>query len=184
MAARIATGSRSGNFFLSEHTNLTLRPAVAADTGGIIALIDAVYREYDDRVCLQAADGDLLDVNASYVAHGGAFVVLTDGQRILGTHAILPLSAQGICTFRRLYLDFSLRGRGWGEKLMEWAMEAARERGISRVEFWSDTRFSRAHRFFERHGFVRSGEVRDMEDGHLPYQEYFFFWELQRPLSP
>ena len=159
-------------------TNLSLRPAAVSDEPGIVALIDRVYAEYGDRICLEDADGDLLQIEEYYVTPGGAFVVLTDGLRILGTHAILPLPQAGACTFRRLYLDFSLRGSGWGTKLMEWALQAARESGFSRVEFWSDTRFSRAHRFFERLGFVRSGEIRDMHDGHVPYQEYFFFREL------
>ena len=161
------------------NTTLQLRPAVASDQEGIIDLVNQVYGEYGDRICLERADGDLLDLQASYWEPGGEFVVLGRDGVILGTHALLPLVDQdGCCTLRRLSLDESLRGQQWGETLMQWALERARERGFKRVEFWSDTRFTRGHRFFQRLGFQRDGQVREMTDGWEDYQEYFFFRQL------
>ena len=63
--------------------------------------------------------------------------------------------------------------------MMRWALECAATRGFQRVEFWSDTRFERAHRFFQRLGFQPDGRVRQMTDGLIDYQEYFF----SRPLG-
>ncbi|HTN75176.1 MAG TPA: GNAT family N-acetyltransferase [Pirellulaceae bacterium] len=155
-----------------------IRAANAADIPGIVALIDAVYQEYGDRICLESADSDLLTAHEHYAAQGGRFIVLARGDEILGTHAVVPLAQPEICTFRRLYLDKSLRGAEWGERLMHWAIATARELQFSRVEFWSDTRFERAHRFFARLGFERDGRVRTMHDAFEPYQEYFFFKAL------
>jgi hypothetical protein len=45
------------------------------------------------------------------------------------------------------------------------------------VEFWSDVRFDRAHAFFRRWNFVQ-GERRQMSDGAMPYEEYFFSLSL------
>jgi putative acetyltransferase len=84
-----------------------------------------------------------------------------------------------VCTFRRLYLDRSLRGAGTGTLLMRWAVEWALAHELTRVEFWSDSRFARAHRFFEKCGFIRTGEVRQMNDGAEPYAEYFFHGDLR-----
>jgi putative acetyltransferase len=159
----------------------TLRPFAADDEDGVIALVDRVYREYGERLCLKGADRDLTDIPGTYLQPGGSFVVLA-GDTILGSHAMLPLDREnGTCTFRRLYLDSSLRGTGWGETLMDWAVEDARGEGFQRVEFWSDTRFTRAHRFFERIGFQRDGRSREMVDGWSPYQEYFFWRDLGAP---
>jgi putative acetyltransferase len=159
--------------------NLDLRPATAADIPGIVALIDSVYREYGDAVCLENADRDLPQAHTYYAEHGGAFVVLADGGKVVGTHAALPLdAATGLCTFRRLYLDPSLRGAGAGERLMHWALDWARQHGFRRVEFWSDTRFARAHRFFQRFGFARDGRTRELNDAYAPYWEYFFYLDL------
>lgn len=158
---------------------LHLRPAAASDSPSIIALVDAVYREYGDTVCLDNADRDLLSPGEHYAQLGGEFVVLARGDDVVGIHAVVPITEQpGVCTFRRLYLDKSLRGSGAGEMLMRWAIEKAKELGFRRVEFWSDTRFARAHRFFERLGFIRDGRVRQMNDAWDPYEEYFFSRDL------
>jgi len=156
-----------------------IRPVQAADAPAIIALIDRVYREYDDAVNLDGAEADLLDPILSYDVRGGAMVVLvqedrTDGsERVVGSHAILPTgSREG--TFRRLYLDRSLRGTGAGDALMAWAIDAAAAKGWRRIAFWSDSRFARAHRFFGRYGFRRTGRERTMDDGLQPYAEIEF----------
>lgn len=158
---------------------ITLRPVRAEDVPGVIALVDTVYREYGDRICLDDADRDLLTIHEHYHQQGGDCVVLSVGARVVGLHAVVPLEGKaGICTFRRLYLDKSLRGFGWGERLMQWAVDRAIEMGFRRVEFWSDTRFTRAHRFFGRLGFRQTGEVREMRDAFEPYHEYFFCRDL------
>ena len=156
-------------------TKLLLRTASASDQPAIIRLIDAVYQEYGDQVYLQGAESDLLDIQQNYFAKGGGFVVLDDDGEVKGCHAALPVDGdRKVCTFRRLYLNADLRGSGWGERLMQWAIDWAREHGFQRIEFWSDTRFQRAHQFFAKFGFVKDGRVREMLDGAAPYAEYFF----------
>lgn len=148
---------------------------------GIIQLIDSVYQEHGDSICLENADQDLTDIPQRYRNAGGEFVVLEDAEafQVWGCHAVLPLDHQpGLCTFRRLYLSRKLRGQGWGLQLMNWALQWSLEHGFHTVEFWSDSRFQRAHQFFESLGFRRDGRVRSMNDGHLPYEEYFFWKSL------
>jgi putative acetyltransferase len=158
---------------------MQLRPACPEDQIAIMALIDAVYREYGDRLCLENADRDLLDIDTHYVKAGGAFVVLDDAGCVRGTHAVLPEAARArVGVFRRLYLEAALRGGPWGAQLMQWAIDWARAHNMSRIEFWSDTRFTRAHAFFARFGCQRDGRIRSMDDGCMPYQEYFFFLNL------
>lgn len=157
------------------NSEMFLRNATVADQPAIIQLIDAVYQEYGDRVHLPGAESDLLDIQQNYFAKGGAFVVLDDAGCVKGCHAALPADGIGkVCTFRRLYLHADLRGSGWGERLMQWAIDWAVEHGFQKIEFWSDTRFQRAHQFFGKFGFVKDGRVREMHDGAVPYSEYFF----------
>lgn len=167
---------------------ISLQPATRAHQPAIIELIGSVYEEYGERICLEDADQDLLDLESSYAAKGGAFVVLTEtasstsgeNQSVVGCHAVLPLvDRPGRCTFRRLYVHPRLRGSGAGETLMNWAINAAEERGFHHVGFWSDTRFHRAHRFFARLKFQADGRTREMRDGFEPYREYYFERELQ-----
>jgi putative acetyltransferase len=156
-----------------------LRPARPEDQVAIMALIDVVYHEYGDRLCLENGDRDLLDIDAYYVKAGGAFVVLDDAGRVRGTHAVLPEATRAqVGVFRRLYLEAALRGGPWGAQLMQWAIDWARAHNMRRIEFWSDTRFTRAHGFFARFGCQRDGRIRSMDDGCMPYQEYFFSLDL------
>ena len=61
--------------------------------------------------------------------------------------------------------------------MMEWGLDWAKRRGMTRMEFWSDTRFKRAHAFYSRFGF-QQGEIRAMTDGVAPYEEHFFWLDL------
>ncbi len=155
---------------------MRLRLVEPEDCHAVIDLINSVLHEYGDAVCLGGAERDLKDVCAHYDKLGGAFIVLDDGGRIRGTHAVLPVENRPeVFSLHRLYLEASLRGGEWGTRLMHWALDWGRVNGFNRCELWSDTRFVRAHSFFRRFGFERDGRSRDMSDGSMPYSEYFFF---------
>ncbi len=158
-----------------------IRQATSEDSDGVIQLIDSVYGEYNDRVCLEGAESDLIDLTKSYLDVGGMFWVLDDQGKVRGSHAALPLPGrERVCQFKRLYLDVDLRGTRWGRELMQVTIDWTKEAGFARVEFWSDTRFERAHRFFEKFGFERDGRIREMFDGVDPYQEYFYFLDVSQ----
>ena len=153
--------------------SILLRPARETDREGIIALISRVYRIYGDRICLEGADKDLSEIPHSY--RGGHFDVAADNSRIWGTVALLPAPDRPeVGYLRRMYLDPDLWGSGWGLRMIDWARDRARDMGISRLEFWSDTRFERAHAFYRKCGFVSDGSTRTLHDAWEPYGEFFF----------
>jgi putative acetyltransferase len=155
-----------------------IRPARPEDRPAIIDIIDTCLREIDDQLFLDGEGRDVTNVESAYVARGGAFVVLESDGEVIGTHATLPVKdTPGLVTFRRLYLRQNNRGRGHGRRLMQWAIDWSRDHGFREIAFWSDIRFTRAHRFFESFGFER-GEMREMNDTPLPYSEYRFRMRL------
>lgn len=170
----------SGRDFVSDSDPFHVREARRTDSEGLIRLIDTVYREYGDKICLEGYDADLLEVPESYSNEGGLIVVIEHENNIVGSHACLPVDVDsGLFTFRRLYVDARYRGgTPVGHLLMQWAIDYAISRGAKRIEFWSDTRFARAHRFFEKFGFQKTGEVREMHDSWEPYSEFFYFKNL------
>ena len=158
---------------------MLIRAATFNDQPSIIGLITSVYVEYGEKICLEGADADLTDIKNFYVQQGGQFWVLVEGSTVIGTHAALPADSPEICRFRRLYLAKPQRGvSGWGARLMQVAIDWAREQSFRRIEFWSDVRFERAHQFFAKSGFRTDGNMRTMHDGHEPYHEYFFWMDL------
>jgi ribosomal protein S18 acetylase RimI-like enzyme len=50
----------------------------------------------------------------------------------------------------------SRRGDGFGEAMVQWAIESARARNCGLVQLTTDARRDAAHRFYERLGFVAS----------------------------
>lgn len=164
----------------SDFSEFSVRPAINSDQDQVVKLIDDCYQQYGDRVILEGDDSDLLDIEGNYRNRQGEFIVVqNENGTVIGTHAVVPLDPEsGICTFRRLYLKTELRGTGLGKALMLWAIDWAHNAGFRRVEFWSDTRFTRAHAFFGKLGFQTTGEKRKMDDGIQPYSEFFFWLDI------
>jgi GNAT superfamily N-acetyltransferase len=64
----------------------------------------------------------------------------------------------------RVYVDPSLHGGGLGHALLDVAEAHAMAQGAVRLVLWSDTRFERAHRFYEKRSYVRDGPIRVLHD--------------------
>ena len=129
---------------------------------GVLALIGAIFLEYGMTFDPTGYDADLQRIPAKYGESGGAFWVLEDDGRVLGTVAVIPVSASEV-EIKRVYLDARLRGHGWGRRLMEHALAWAAARGYRRARLWSDVKFDRAHVMYERLGFVPAGS-RECDD--------------------
>ena len=134
----------------------TIRPGTRDDAPGVVALIGQVFVEYGWIWDPPTEVPDLLDFDAHYAAPRGAFWVVIDGGRVVGSIGVdlRPIGAE----LHRLYLDTAQRGRGLGEALVALVLDWCRARSIQRLELWSDTRFEHAHRLYERLGFRRDGE--------------------------
>lgn len=131
--------------------------ATSADIAGVIALIGRVYKEYGMIYVPEDEVPDLVAFARHYVEPQGAFFVVRDHERVVGSvgvELLTPKSAE----LHRLYLDASLRGQGLGRALVEAVIDWCRARGVSHLILWSDTRFDRSHLLYERMGFQRTGE--------------------------
>ncbi len=132
-------------------------------TTGVLRLIGGIFAEYALTFEPTGYDADLMRIGPAYAGSGGAFWVLEDhGGEVVGTVAVVPLNPSDV-EIKRVYLDASLRGHGWGRSLVEHAMSWAAVHGHTRVRLWSDVKFTRSHVMYERLGFLRTG-VRDCDD--------------------
>ncbi len=64
----------------------------------------------------------------------------------------------------RLYVKPSCHGGPLGHALLDVAENYAMGQGATRLALWSDTRFQRAHRFYEKRSYVRCGPIRVLHD--------------------
>jgi putative acetyltransferase len=129
---------------------------------GVLALIGSVFVEYGLTFEPGGYDADLTRIPRAYLEPGGAFWVLDEEHAVRGTIGVLPVGPHEI-EIKRVYLDPSLRGRGWGRALVEHALGWASAHGHRRVRLWSDVKFTRSHALYERLGFLRTG-IRDCDD--------------------
>ncbi len=133
------------------------------DAAGFIALIGGCWAEYPG--CVMDVDGEAPELRAlaGYIdGKGGALWAAEDAGRVVGMIATYPEGADWVIS--RMYLERAQRGSGLADRLLDAAEAHAVAAGAQRFSLWSDTRFERAHRFYERRSYVRSGPIRSLDD--------------------
>jgi GNAT superfamily N-acetyltransferase len=157
-----------------------IRPGSDQDAEGFIALIGACWAEYPGCVLDVDAEVPELRALASHMrAKGGALWTAECAGRVVGMVGTCPEGAgflapalsparggegEDCWAISRLYLSRPFRGTGLADRLLDQAEAHAIARGARRLALWTDTRFERAHRFYERRGYVHSGLTRALGD--------------------
>jgi GNAT superfamily N-acetyltransferase len=90
---------------------------------------------------------DLHDVQRSYIANGGAFLVSVIGGRIVGTGAFLRFETEGYCELKRIALLPEYRRCGLGYALLVELIDRAQAMGYAKAILWTNRhKLSRAAR--------------------------------------
>lgn len=152
----------------------SVRPAVDADADALRELIGGVFAEYPG--CVLDPDGLDADL-AAWASHlgdrgGCGWVVVGDGDHVVACIGVTPTTAEvagvgadtGTVELKRLYVAASTRRRGLGRALVARVEQWGRDHGAGAVVLWSDTRFTDAHRLYERCGYRRTGRARQLHD--------------------
>ncbi len=152
---------------------MTVRPVRNRDAAGLIDLIDRCFSEYPGVVVEpDGIDSDLRAYATALEKIGGEGFVVEQEGRIVGL--VSGCLARGdLYQLKRIYLDAKLRGSGMGEKLLRLIEGRAKACGAESIELWSDSRFLRAHRFYQREGYVKQAVTRDLHDCSNTTENYF-----------
>jgi GNAT superfamily N-acetyltransferase len=138
-------------------TEVTIRRARAADVEHIVAMLAddplgaARERPGDPRYAEAFARLDADPHQLLAVAESGGQVVGT-----LQLTFIAGLSRLGAtrAQIEAVRVRTDQRGGGLGQRLVEWAVEQARDRGCALIQLTSDASRTDAHRFYTRLGFA------------------------------
>ena len=144
--------------------NFSIRPARDSDCWDLVGLVAGCWSEYPG--CVLDVHGEvpeLLALATHYQAIGGACWVAESGARAVGCAALAPGPAAAVVMLQKLYVAHAARNAGIGSPRRAVETEAVR-RGAAAIELWSDTRFARAHRFYEARGYVRLDGTRELHD--------------------
>ena len=141
---------------------LALRPGRDGDAAGFIRLIGRCWADYPG--CVLDVDAEAPELRAlatHYAAAGGGLWVAADGMGdVAGMAAVRPSASEvgnGVWEVCRVYVHPDWHGAGVAGRLMDRAEGFAAGRGARALELWTDTRFRRAHRFYEKRGYARGG---------------------------
>jgi len=146
----------------------TIRLGRDSDADAFIALIAACWALYPG--VRMDVDGEMPELRALasyYQSAGGALWLAEDRDNPIGMIATRPLKPgerSGAWEICRVYVDPAHHGSGAGHALLDVAEAHAVAAGASRLVLWSDTRFERAHQFYEKRSFVRCGPIRVLAD--------------------
>ena len=97
-------------------------------------------------------DKDLSDVQRYYLDNGGYFAVIVDGGEVIGSYGIYKIDST-CCELRKMYLLSDYQGRGLGKKMMDEALEKARELGFETMILETNTVLTKASHLYKKYGF-------------------------------
>jgi len=144
---------------------VTIRPAIAADSEAVVAVVRASWTAYPGVVF--DLDGELPELKTfaeSYEALGGRAWVAELDRRVVACAAVAPDDEPGVWMLHKLNVLPEARRRGIGAALVREAETAALAQDAVRMVLWSDTRFAGSHALYESLGYQRMPETRTPYD--------------------
>ena len=170
---------------------LTIRPAVAEDADALLELIHAAYRGEGGQTGwtteAELIDGPRTtrDLLAADLADP-AITLLVAGDHD-GCCAVTHRAGEAVASFGMFAVRPSSQGTGLGKVLQNAAEEYAREVGATTMELCVIDRREELIAWYERRGYVRTGETRPFPYGEpgvgFPRGDDFRFAVLRKPLQ-
>lgn len=137
-----------------------IRPALPADAARVVAIADAAYRPYLERMSRNPApmDEDYGQRIAEGLTQQLVWVLEEDGEvlalLVLETHADHLL-------LDNIAVDPARHGRGIGKRLLAFTEEEAKRRGYDTVELYTNEVMVENMALYRRLGYVETGRKQD-----------------------
>jgi len=137
---------------------MQVRPIAKDDYDKVKELIlDILTKEYPfDRSAY--SDSDLYDIGGTYKGERENFFILEDEGKIIGTVGIKE-DSKDTALLRRLFVDTTERGKGYGATLMGEAVKFCTENGYSEIVFRTTNRMTGAIELCQKKGFKKAEEA-------------------------
>ncbi len=147
---------------------LQIRLATDSDSKAAIELIKRSYEEYREQGVIfdLEEESDLITLESSFALRDGVVFAVTKNtvpKTLVGIGGFIPFS-QNVIELKKLYVDQDFRGTGIGQYLVEYIISQARSLNARELVLWTDTRFTKAHRLYEKMGFVKGPTARKLAD--------------------
>lgn len=144
-------------------TDGLIRPALDSDGVAVAALIEACFGEYPGCLFDWSEFPELRAPASHFADKDGRFWVAGE-DLVLGCIAATPKENGHIVELTKMYVAGGARGTGLAQALFGKLRDFAQEIGAGEIMLWTDTRFTRAHAFYEKLGFQKQDGQRFLGD--------------------
>ncbi len=141
-----------------EASKISLRKIQKSDSPQVANLIRTVMPEFGaSGPGFAIHDPEVSDMFSAYDQALHAYFVVEVDSKILGGGGIAPLlgGEPGICELRKMYFMAELRGQGFGQKIMNLCLEAARAYGYKKCYLETLKSMDAAQILYRKNGFTQ-----------------------------
>ena len=104
-----------------------------------------------------SADSDLSNINDVYSGRSRFWVALDNSGKVVGTAAIREMDTDS-AELKRMYVEEAWHSKGVAQQLLLESLVFAKRQSYKKIILETNKVMTRAHRFYEKHGFVRTSE--------------------------
>ncbi len=144
---------------------ISIRDGRDTDSAAVIHLVEEAYGEYEGCVLLvEEEEPALLAPATAFKKAGGAFWVVELDTHVIACIGVVATDRPELWELRKLYVLRAARKAGLGKILCHRVEDWVLGKGGEAVELFTDTRFTDAHRLYERMGYRRQPDTRVLDD--------------------
>lgn len=141
-------------------SKLVFRAFIAADA---VAFSDLNIEWLNAYFVVEEIDRKVLGNPQKYIIDpGGHIFIATFDHQTIGTFAFIN-NGEAIYEFSKMAISPAFRGKGYGNEMMRFALDFAKDKGWKKVILYSSTTLKNAIHLYHKHGFK---EVPLEKDNH------------------
>lgn len=137
--------------------SLLIRKIKPEDNPVIEQIIKAIFPEFNMALFGTAyEDKETLKMFESYQGEKEVYFVIEVNQTVVGGGGIKPLSgfSTEVCELQKMYFSPSVRGKGFGKKMYDKCIQAAKDFGYKKCYLESAPQLKTAIHIYEKNGFM------------------------------
>ena len=121
----------------------------------LVEMISIILAEYNMSLDFAGPDKDLEDIQNVYFNNNGVFFIAELDGKIIGSVAVSKINDEK-CELRKLYVLKEHRSRGFGQILLDEAIDFASSNGYRKMELEVSQKHHKAISLYEKAGFTKS----------------------------
>ncbi len=141
---------------------MVIEPATLEDLPQLTDLLVDLFTQEEDFVPNRVKQMRGLRLLLEEPNRGRIFVLRQNGHILAMLNLLFTIStAEGgfVIVLEDVIVHSQHRGQGFGDRLLQYAIHYAREKGFLRITLLTDRGNEEAHHFFEEHGFFKSSMI-------------------------